>query len=441
MVPNNRIEDSLFKIRLDKMLNLEHPLCQLAKNIDWLEFDNEFTPLFCPDNGRPGIPTRMMVALHYLKYSEDLSDEEVVEKWIQNPYWQYFCGGEYFEHKFPIHPSSMTRWRKKIEKSGAVKLLEQTIKTGFREKILSKKDIERVNVDTTVQEKNITFPTDAKLYYKAIEVLNRYAVKNGIQVKQTYERVGKGCLIRQSRYSHARQMNRAKKEVKKLKTCLGRLYRDIERKLSEEKKEDPRWIKLSDIVLKVLEQTKNSKDKIYSIHAPEVECIAKGKAHKKYEFGNKVSLVSSSRRNFILGVVSFHGNPYDGHTLKESLEQASENCKGQGRILEAYLDQGYQGSGYDGPVETHLVKRGLRKKKNPVRKWMKRRSGIEADIGHAKQENRLGRNYLAGKDGDDMNAILSGCGFNIRKLLRVFLCLIYIWIFEDKYIDKLYQSA
>ena len=440
MVPNMRIEENLYKTRLDKILNLNHPLCRLAASIDWAEFDKEFTPLFCPDNGRPGIPTRMMVALHYLKYSEDLSDEEVVEKWVQNPYWQYFCGGEYFEHQFPIHPTSMTRWRKKIEKAGAIKLLEETIKTGFREKILKKKDIERVNVDTTVQEKNITFPTDAKLYYKAIETLNRYTAKNEINVKQTYERVGKGHLIRQSRYAHARQMNRAKKEVKKLRTCLGRLYRDIGRKLNGEKK-DPKWIRLSGIIDKLLAQTRDSKDKIYSIHAPEVECIAKGKAHKKYEFGNKVSLVSSSRRNFILGIVSFHGNPYDGHTLKESLEQASENCKDLGEIREAYVDQGYKGSGYDGPIETYLVKPGLKKKKNPVRKWMKRRSGIEADIGHAKQENRLGRNYLSGDGGDDMNAILSGCGFNLRKLLRVFLRLIYCWLFEHLKNIELYQSA
>jgi transposase, IS5 family len=441
MIPNTNNKDSLYKIRLDKILNLDHPLCMLTKNIDWSEFDKEFTPMFCPNNGRPGIPTRMMVALHYLKYSEDLSDEEVVEKWVQNPYWQYFCGGEYFEHEFPIHPTSMTKWRKKIEKTGAIKLLEETIKTGFREKILKKKDIERVNVDTTVQEKNITYPTDAKLYYKAIEVLNRYASRNGIKVKQTYERVGKGHLIRQSRYAHARQMKRSKREIRKLKTCLGRLYRDIDRKLGEEKRNDPKWIKLSEILTRLFEQTKNSKNKIYSIHEPAVECISKGKAHKKYEFGNKVSLVSSSRRNFILGVMSFHGNPYDGHTLQESLEQASENCRGLGEILEAYLDQGYKGSGYEGTIKTHLVKRGLRKKKNPLRKWMKRRSGIEADIGHAKQENRLGRNYLSGEDGDDMNAILSGCGFNLRKLLRAFLRWILNWIFGAQKSIKIVRYA
>jgi IS5 family transposase len=161
MVPKLKADGTLYKIPLEKMLNLDHPICQLKRCIDWAFFDQEFTPLFCQDNGRPGIPTRMMVALHYLKYSEDLSDEEVVEKWVENPYWQYFCGGEYFEHEFPIHPTSMTRWRKKIEKAGANKLLEETIKTGFRNKVLKKTAVTRVNVDTTVQEKNITFPTDA----------------------------------------------------------------------------------------------------------------------------------------------------------------------------------------------------------------------------------------------------------------------------------------
>jgi IS5 family transposase len=305
---------------------------------------------------------------------------------------------------------------------------EETIKTGFRNKVLKKTDVTRVNVDTTVQEKNITFPTDAKLYYKSIESLNRFARKNGIQVKQTYERVGKGHLIRQSRYSHARQMRRAKKEVKSLKTCLGRLFRDICRKLPEGLKVDERWLDLKSLIERVLAQSRESKDKVYSLHAPEVECIAKGKAHKKYEFGNKVSLVSSSRRSFILGIVSYHGNPYDGHTLQESLELASENCTGVGSIQNAFVDQGYKGSGYEGPVKVHIVKPGLRKKKNPIKKWMKRRSVIEANIGHTKQDHRLGRNYLAGKLGDEMNAILSACGFNIKKLLRAFLSPIRNWV-------------
>lgn len=427
MIPKKEDRSSLYKVALKKLLNEKHPLYRMAETIDWAAFDKAFTPLFCPDNGRPGIPTRMMVALHYLKYSENLSDEEVVEKWVQNPYWQYFCGGENFEHEFPIHPSSMTRWRKKVEKSGAETLLKETILTGFRTKFLKPKDLERVNVDTTVQEKNIAFPTDAKLYYRAIRVMNRYAKKNGVRVKQTYERVGKGCLIRQSRYMHARQMKRAAREVKRLKVYMGRLHRDLGRRLTEEMKQDQHWIRISGIAGRLLTQKRNDTDKLYSIHAPEVECIAKGKAHKKYEFGNKVAIVSSSRKNFILSAVSFQGNPYDGHTLQESLEKAVEMTKEVGEIKQAFADGGYKGSGYKGGIEIHIVKKGLRKKKDPIKKWMKRRSAVEADIGHLKNDNRMGKNYLLGKDGNEMNSILASAGFNLRKLLRAFLRRIFIW--------------
>jgi IS5 family transposase len=428
MIPKKEDKSSLYKIPLKKLLNSRHPLYRMAEAIDWASFDEAFTPLFCLDNGRPGISTRMMVALHYLKYSENLSDEEVVEKWVQNPYWQYFCGGEYFEHEFPIHPTSMTRWRKKVSKSGAEKLLKETILTGFREKVFKKKDLEHVNVDTTVQEKNITFPTDAKLYYQGIRILNRYAKKHGVKTKQTYERVGKGHLIRQSRYAHAGQMKRAGKEVKKLKTCLGRLYRELTRKQTEEMKQDKRWKKISELIGRLLKQKKFDKDKIYSLHSPETECIAKGKAGKKYEFGNKVALVSSSQGNFILSAVSFQGNPYDGHTLQESLDKAEELTRGLGEIHQAFADGGYKGSGYEGGIEIHIVKRGVRKIRDPIKKWMSRRSAIEANIGHVKNDNRMGTNYLLGEDGNEMNAILSSAGFNLRKLLRAFLRQILEWV-------------
>jgi IS5 family transposase len=263
MIPKKEDKSSLYKIPLKRLLNSNHPLYRMAEAIDWAVFEDAFTPHFYPDNGRPGIPTRVMVGLHYLKYSEDLSDEDVVEKWVQNPYWQYFCGEEYFEHEFPIHPTSMTRWRKKIEKVGAEELLKETIMTGFREKVFRKKDLERVNVDTTVQE---------------------------------------------------------------------------------------------------------------------------------------------------------------------SLDKADEMTGDVGKIRQAFADGGYKGSGYEGEIEVHIVKKGLRKKKDPVKKWMKRRSAVEADIGHLKNDCGLKRNYLSGVEGNAMNAILAATGFNFRKLLRAFLRQILLWL-------------
>jgi IS5 family transposase len=307
-------------------------------------------------------------------------------------------------------------------------LLEETIRTGFREGVLKKKDIERVNVDTSVQEKNITFPTDAKLYYKGICLLGKMAKKYGIHLKQSFERIGKQSLIMQGRYSYAKQMKRAKKEIRRLKTYLGRLLRDVERKATVELKNNLRYPHLVSLIKKLLLQEKESKNKLYSFHAPEVECISKGKAHKRYEFGCKVGIVSSSRRNFILGASAFHGNPYDGHTLQENLDRAERLTSKFAKIKQAFVDQGYRRSGYEGEIEIHIVKRGLRRMKGYLKRWFRRRSGIEADIGHLKNDYRLSRNYLSGEMGDEINVLLSCAGFNLRKLWWVFLHPIFIWL-------------
>jgi IS5 family transposase len=403
----------LFKIELNRIINFEHPLAKLAKQMDWNAFDQEFETHFT-DEGRPAIPTRLMVSLHYLKYSHNLSDEETVACWVENPYWQYLSGRQHFEHEMPIDPSSMTRWRKRIGVDGAELLLSQTIQTAMEQKYLKPMQCQRVSVDTTVQTKDIRFPTDARLYDRMRERLVKTAQNENIELRQSYTRVGKQILRRQQNYAHAQQGRRAAKETKRLKTLLGRVARDVERKTDE-----PSGILKEQLTLakRLMQQRRDSKNKIYSIHEPHVECIAKGKAHQRYEFGCKVGFSVTAKGNWIIGAQAFADNPYDGHTLKQSLEQTERLTSV--KIQQATCDQGYRGHGVEG-TNVLIVPRRKNKASKAIRQWWRRRNAIEPIIGHSKSDHRLNRNQLAGELGDQLNVILSACGFNIKKLMRAF---------------------
>jgi IS5 family transposase len=421
----------LFRSRLDQILDSKHPLFILANQINWSYFEKVFGVTYIEKKGRPGRPIRLMVGLQYLKHSYNESDESIVEKFIENPYWQYFCGYEYFQHYFPIDPSSLTRFRQRIGSRGIEELFKELLNTAKRTGNLKKSHLNKVNVDTTVQEKAIAFPTDARLYYKMRESLVRAAEKRGIELRQNYKRVSKKVLAKQGHYSHAKQMNRSARMTRKLKTYLGCVYRDIKRKSSIEDKELERLLMLAE---RLLQQKREDKNKIYSIHALEVECISKGKVHKRYEFGCKVGMVTSSRDNWILGIQSFHGNPYDGHTLGQSLHQSERLVGWQAK--EAYVDLGYRGHDYiTGDTKIQVVNyRRMKTMTRSIKKWFKRRSAIEPMIGHLKSDNRMDRNYLKGKEGDQINALLSGCGYNMRKLLAIFLLLI---LKSRKFIEKI----
>jgi IS5 family transposase len=346
-----------------------------------------------------------------------------LDRFIENPYWQYFCGFNYFQHNLPIDSSSLTRFRKRIGVSGSETLFKELLNTAKRSGHLSRRDLDKVNVDTTVQEKAIAFPTDARLYFKMREHLVCAAQSRGIHLRQSYKRVAKKALARQGRYSHARQMKRSKKMTKKLKTILGCVYRDILRKVDNPDTELQELLSLAD---RLLSQQKHDKNKLYSIHEPDVECISKGKIHKRYEFGNKVGFVTTSRGNWIVGVKSFHGNPYDGHTLSESLDQVKQLTGW--RPKEAYTDLGYRGHGYKGETKVNIVNyRTMKTLTRSVRKWFKRRNAIEPIIGHVKSDNRMSKNFLKGTDGDHINAFLSGCGFTMRKLIAVFFLPYLLW--------------
>lgn len=424
-------QGELYSVRLDFLCDETQPLVRLAKVIDWSQFDESFGKLYSEGQGRPAKPTRLMVGLHYLKHAFDLSDEEVVAQWVQNPYWQLFCGEEFFQHEMPIDPSSMTRWRKRLKSAGLEELLAETIRSGLKTKVLKRTSLHRLNVDTTVQEKAVSFPTDSKLYHRLRIKLVNEAKACGVELRQSYTRKSKQSLVMQSRYAHARQMKRSRKEVKKLKTYLGRVTRDIERKISGNAELKKQFTFLLETSHRLLHQKRTDKNKLYSLHAPEVECIAKGKAHKRYEFGCKVSVATTSKDNFIVGVQALHGNPYDGHTLNGAVEQAER--LGDFETKEIYLDRGYRGHNYDGPAKVHLARKGIRKVKPSLRRWLKRRSAVEPVIGHMKNDGRLGRNYLLGEEGDRINAILCGAGHNIRKLLRAFLLFLFSWLFKNRF--------
>ncbi len=407
----------LFKIELNRIVNGQHPLVKLAHQIDWNAFDQKFKTHFA-DEGRPAIATRLMVALHYLKYTHDLSDEETVALWVENPYWQYFSGRQHFEHKLPIEPSSMTRWRKRIGVEGAEALLSQTITTAVKERYLKISQCQKVNVDTTVQTKDVRFPMDARLYDRMRERLVKTARAQGIVLRQSYERVGKQSLQRQQNYAHAQQGRRAAKETKRLKTMLGRVTRDIERKATE-----PCEILKEQLMLanRLMQQQRDSKNKIYSIHKPQVQCIAKGKAHQRYEFGCKVGFSVTAKGNWIIGAQAFTDNPYDGHTLQKSLDQTERLTHIE--IKQATCDQGYRGHSVEN-TKVLIVPRQKNKASRAIRNWWRRRNAIEPIIGHQKSDHRLNRNPLAGALGDQLNVVFSACGFNIKKLLRAF----WLWI-------------
>ncbi len=429
MLKNSVNEPNLFQMYLPNILNLSHPLCKLADSIDWDDLRESFKVLYCEDFGRPAKSVRLMVGLHYLKHLKDVSDEEIVSGWIENPYWQYFCGEEYFQVDFPIHPTSMTKWRNRLQDEHLEKLLESTVKSGLKTKTIRPGSIHKVNVDTTVQEKNIAYPTDINLYYRLIEHLVRIAKSHNIQLKQTYERVGKKLIRRHSGYAHAKQMKRARRVRKKMRTNLGRLYREILRKGTVELIENENFMHLCNLTQRAMAQTRTSKNKLYSVHEPHVECISKGKAHKRYEFGCKVGFASTSKEGFIISAAAFHGNPYDGHTLQKTLSIAEKVTSFIGNLKDVYVDLGYRKHDYTGDAKINIVGRSRRNLTRAQRKWYNRRSVVEADIGHIKNDHRLKRNYLKGKAGDKLNVVFSACGYNLRTIYRriasIFFALLY----------------
>ena len=406
-------QKELFRVELAGLVDMSHPLVKLGAKIKWEVFEEQLGKTFDGKSGAPGINTRLMVALHYLKYQYNLSDEAVVKRWVENPYWQHFSGRQFFEHELPIDPSSMTRWRKRLGEAGAETMLKATIETGVAMDAIKPSQLRHVNVDTTVQAKAIRYPTDSRLYDRARERLVAEARKVGLSIKQSYQRVGKYLVMKTSRYSHARQMKRAKACTRKLRTNLGRVIREVQRQGVS-----PELNELLAVCKRIHEQKTHDQHKIYSVHEPQVQCIAKGKAGRKYEFGQKVSVVTTSKGGWLIGAMCVEGNPYDGHTLQRQIEQVDRLCIKKTASQTVHVDMGYRGHDYRGEKTVIIDKRTRGDTPRRIWRWMKRRAAVEPTIGHLKSDHRLDRNHLRGTLGDSINAILSAAAMNFGKLLR-----------------------
>lgn len=415
MKPRSRTDAAqrdLFQSQFSQILNPDHPLLILAEKIDWKRFDLALADCFCPDFGAPALPMRLMVGLLYLKHTFNESDESLLERWVENPYWQAFCGFTTMQHEAPLHPTSLVKWRQRAGAERLAELLQETIALAVREQAATPQELQQVNVDTTVQEKNITYPTDSKLLHKAIEKIVGAARKRGITLRQSYKRKAKAAAMMAGRYAHAKQFKRMRRELRKLKTWLGRVLRDVGRKIPCP---DEPLQKLLALCQRVHAQEPTDTGKLYSLHEPEVVCISKGKARQRYEFGQKVSLATSNRGNWIVGVQVCAGAPYDGHTLASTLETVEATIGLP--VKAAFVDKGYRGHGYEGPATIHVSGSASRHLTRTVKNRRKRRSAIEPKIGHLKQDHRLGRCFLKGLRGDGINAVLAAAGSNLRKLL------------------------
>ena len=415
--------DELFRSRLDGQIDLRHPLAKLAQRMPWQELEEALSMTLPPApvaGGRPALPVRLMAGLLYLKHAHNLSDEDTCLRWLENPYWQFFTGEVFFQTALPCDPSSLVRWRQRLGEAGMEELLAQTIATARSMKAITPRDLERVIVDSTVQEKAVAYPTDSRLLEAGRKKLVLLAKRHGIVLRQSYEREGPTLSRRAGGYAHARQFKRMQRVLRRQRTLLGRVIRDINRKLggvSDAARDTLQlWLERAQ---RLHRQRPKDKGKLYALHAPEVECIGKGKARKPYEFGVKASIAVTHKQGLIVGARSFPGNPYDGHTLKEQLEQTGILLEDVGVVpWHVMVDLGFRGVDRDNP-KVQIIHRGKAKSMNrQQRRWLKRRQAVEPTIGHLKSDHRMDRCWLAGSIGDALHTVLCAAGYNLRWLMR-----------------------
>ena len=425
--PTNNQHD-LFKPLLKEFINLNHELVLLSEKIDWNYFEDSFSE-FYSHTGKPSMPIRLMVGSLMLKRIYNLGDETLTEAWKMNPYMQYFCGMAHFEHKFPCDPSDFVHFRKRIGEKGVEKIFAYSVK------LHGKHALENVVLsDTTVAENNTTFPTDAKLAKKIIDKCNEIAKKEGLPQRQTYVRTAKQLVRETHNSKHPKRRKKAKKAGSKIKTIAGRLLREIARNLPEQKLES--YQSELEFYAKVLAQKRGDKNKVYSLHKPFTFCIAKGKAHKQYEFGNKVGLITTSKTLIITAIKSFNGNPHDSKTIEPLLEQMQENINFEPK--EVVYDRGGKGqkqirNTIVSTPDYKPLKRDTEYQRRSKRKKFRRRAAIEPVIGHLKTDFRMGQNYLHGDDSSQINALLAATGWNLKKMMKhlkeenikLFFCLFY----------------
>ena len=455
--------EDFFRARLDHMIDLRHPLCVLSSRMPWQQIEASVSHLFMrkarvsvamPDldlfgeqtqrvpvrsnAGRPRVPLRVMIALLYLKHAFNESDEGVVQRWADTPRWQFFGGWAYYEDRQPCDATTLVKFRQLLGDEGVEELLAQTINAAVEMNLIAKSDLSRVIVDSTVQQKAIAHPTDSRLLEVARDKLVQAAKDAGIALKQTFVKEGKQLARKAGRYAHAKQFRRMHKAIGRQRTVLGRLAREVDRKIATTTaacaavNATPIAAAVQQALSTTLERAqriwaqtaakknREGKGKLYALHAPEVECIGKGKSRQPYEFGVKVGIATTLKDNLIVGAKAFAGNPYDGHTLNAQLEQASILMQdNQTKPLDVFVDLGYRGVDADNP-DVAIKHRGKYKSLSASDKRMlKRRQAIEPIIGHLKQDHRMNRCHLKGETGDRLHAVLCAAGYNFKWLLRM----------------------
>lgn len=441
--------DDFFRARLDQMIDLRHPLAVLARRMPWSQIETALAPAFARKDGRgeavevdelfgptlavagggvsaagrPRLSIRLMASLLYLKHAFNLSDEAVADRWAENVVWQYFSGQEYYEPRRPCDPTQIGRFRTAIGEAGVEELLKATIDTAVETKAVRPSEFERVIVDSTVQEKAIAHPVDSRLLEIARGKLVSAAKRAGIALKQIFAREGKELRRRAGGYGHAKQFRRLRKVVKRQRTILGILLREVGRKRALATIASASTLIGLDTIVqrttRLYRQRPKDKNKLYALHAPEVECIGKGKVRRPYEFGVKASIAVTHKSGLIVGARTFPGNPYDGHALAAQLEQTAILLEDIGRKpKQVFGDLGYRGVDADNP-DVEILHRGKYKSMDTQRRrWLKRRQAVEPTIGHLKADHRMDRCWLAGSMGDALHAVLCAAGFNLRWLMR-----------------------
>ena len=413
-LPEN--ERDLFRVRLEDMINPNHEIALLAKTIDWDYFENAFKDYYS-DKGAPSVPIRTMVGCLLLKHVYNLGDERIPEYWVRDVYFQYFCGSVFFEHEFPFDPSDFVHFRHRVGEEGIAKIFSYSVHL-HGDSVA--KQAKFVLSDTTVQENNTTFPTDAKLCKKVIDKCNKIAEKTGIAQRQKFKKESKQLLRDTYNGQHPKRSKQARKAKKRLKTIANKLLRELDRKMTVDQKSQHGTD--IDLYQRAVNQQRNDKNKVYSLHKPFTKCIAKGKSHKPYEFGNKVGLITGGNKGkkIILGIQAFLENPYDGDTIEPLLNQMETN---EIRLpKELAYDRGGRGKSEIKGVKI-IIPSPAKKTDTPYQKQTKRkkcraRAAIEPIIGHLKSDHRMQQNYLWGEKGIQINALMAATAWNLKKMME-----------------------
>jgi IS5 family transposase len=419
MLPEKKNKQQLgFYSTFEEQLDHTHPLYILANTVDWLKFDNAFAKHYSATMGAPAKPIRLMVGLLILKQLKNLSDESIVEQWAENNYYQYFCGEEYFGNQQPCVPTELVEFRKRIGKEGFELILQESIRINGKAAQGT-----TLSADTTIQEKNITFPTDDKLYKKIIKKCQKIAQEENVDLRQSYSRTLHKLSILQRMKHRKKGEPQARKACKKVKTIAGRLTRELERKLTTDALQ--RWGTDLHLFAKVLMQKRTDSNKIYSLHEPQVHCYSKGKEHKKYEFGSKVSILITQKTGVIVGALNFDQTIHDSKTLPTVIDQYTRLTNRQAK--EVFVDRGYSGPKMIGETKINMP----RPQKNITitqRKKHKRRAAIEPCIGHLKQNYRLGRNFLKGSYGDSINLLMAAAAMNFKRMMNLWKAGLFLFV-------------